>query len=160
MSDFYETWNLVRTRFENELTGLSQEQLNWRLHPGSLTIGESALHVAGVEISFLTQLTGADLSEVAEKVRRCSTEGVVHEGDFPFAPSEITPELVAEALKISREMVEPNITNLTDELRAKTLKSALGPVIDGTGAFARLAYHPGYHQGQVYMLKIAPGFPN
>ena len=27
------------------------------------------------------------------------------------------------------------------------------------GAFARLAYHPGYHQGQAHLIKTALGFP-
>ena len=63
------------------------------------------------------------------------------------------------AHRLAFELVNPAMTNLTDDLRARTLKSALGPIIDGTGAMARLAYHPGYHQGQVYMIKTAPGFP-
>jgi hypothetical protein len=32
-------------------------------------------------------------------------------------------------------------------------------MIDGTGALARLAFHPAYHQGQVYLMKQAPAFP-
>jgi hypothetical protein len=86
-------------------------------------------------------------------------DGVINENPFPYGAGEITPEVVAEAEAIAQKMTEPVITNLTDEVRAKSLKSALGPMIDGTGAMARLAYHPGYHQGQVYMIKTAPGFP-
>jgi len=53
--------------------------------------------------------------------------------------------------------IEPLITN-PDPYREVKIVSALGPVIDGTGAFARLAYHPAYHQAQVYLTRSAPDF--
>lgn len=159
MSDFYETWDLVRKRFIKEYEGLSAGQLNWRMHPESLTIGESALHVYGVEISFLSQLMGSSLDEFGTRLKSAATEGVVNDGSFPFKPEEIDQNVIERAQKLAFEAVNPVITNLTDDVRARSLKSALGPIIDGTGAFARLAYHPGYHQGQVYLIKTAPGFP-
>lgn len=134
-------------------------QLNWRIHPGALTIGESALHVAGVEVSFISQLTGEPLDEFGAKLKSASTDGVVNHQPFPFHAGEITPELVRRALATGRQMVQAHIDPVTDAMRAVQIKSALGPIIDGTGAFARIAYHPGYHQGQVYMVKTAPGFP-
>jgi len=159
MSDFAETWTLIRGRFDAEVSGLSAAQLNWRLHPDSLTLGEMALHVAGVEISFTHQLTGAPLDAFTTKLKAAATDGSVNDKPFPFAVAEITPDAVQQALALGREVVTPLITNLTPELRARRLISALGPEIDGTGAFARLAYHPGYHQGQAYLIKTAPGFP-
>jgi hypothetical protein len=159
MSDFAATWELIRGRFDDALSGLSQEQLNWRLHPETLTLGEMAIHLAGVEISFISQLLGAPLDDWDTRIRAASTDGVVNSEPFPFAPDEITPDLVQAALTRSRAMVQPVINNLTEEVRQKQIKSALGPIIDGTGAFARLAYHPGYHQGQAHLIKTAPGFP-
>lgn len=159
MSDFAASWDLSRGRFNKELEGLSAQQLNWRLHPHALTIGEMALHVAGVEVSFLSQLLGADLEPLPGRLKAAATEGVVNDHPFPFAEEEITPELVAEALEIARAMVEPVIRNPSEALRAKQIVSALGPVIDGTGALARLAFHSGYHQGQVHLIRTAPGFP-
>lgn len=158
MSDFSETWRLVRGRFDDALSGLSQEQLNWRVQPGSLTLGEMALHVAGVEVSFISQLLGSPLDEMGERLKAAATDGVVNEKPFPFASSEITPELARRSLDRARGMVEP-VISAPDAVREKQIVSALGPVIDGTGAFARLAYHPGYHQGQAHMVKTAPGFP-
>ena len=146
-------------RFDDAVSGLSQEQLNWRLHPGTLSIGEAAIHVAGVEVSFISQLLGTPLDAHRQRVREASTEGVIDETPFPFSAAEITPELVAEALAFSRQMVEPVITNPGAEVLDKQIKSALGPMIDGRGAFARLAYHPGYHQGHVHIIRTAPGFP-
>ncbi len=160
MSDFAETWTLIRGRFDDAVLGLSHDQLNWRLQPGTLTLGEMALHVAGVEVSFVSQLLGDAVEGELDRVRRASTEGVINDLPFPFSTEEITPELVAWALATAGGMVHGPIHNLTPELRAVQIKSALGPMVDGTGAFARLAYHPGYHQGQAYIIKTAAGFPS
>jgi len=158
VTDFAITWSLVRGRLIDALKGLNHEQLNWRLHPGTLTLGEMAIHVAGVEVSFCTQLTGETPEGVEARLKAAATDGSVNDKPFPFSVEEITPEFVAEALEIGRQKVEPLISN-PDPYRRGQIVSALGPTIDGTGAFARLAYHPGYHQGQVHIIKTAPGFP-
>jgi hypothetical protein len=150
---------LSRGRFVDSVKDLNATQLNWRLHPGTLTLGEAALHVAGVEVSFIAQLTDTPLDAFGERLRQAATEGVVNDNPFPFSTEEITPELVSKCLDMSKVMVEPVITAPSDELRLRTIKSALGPMIDGTGALARLAFHPGYHQGQAHLIASAPGFP-
>jgi hypothetical protein len=159
MSDFAASWLLSRTRFLAEITGLNMEQLNWRIYPGALTIGEMALHVAGVEASFGSQLDGRPLDKRGQKIMRSATEGVVDDQPFPFASAEITPDVVMGTLEYSRAIWEPLITAAEPDVRQKTIKSALGPMISGEGAFARLGFHAGYHQGQAYMIKCAPGFP-
>jgi hypothetical protein len=159
MSDFGDTWRLTRGRFDDAVSGLSPAQLNWRMQPDALTLGEMAMHVAGVEVSFLHQLLGSELDPFAQKLRRAATDGVVNDQPFPFSAEEITPDSVSQALAVARQMVAPVIDYVTDEIRAKQIKSALGPTIDGTGAFARLAYHPGYHQGQAHIVKTAAGYP-
>lgn len=137
---------------------MSAEQLNWRMHPGTLTVAEMALHVAGVEVSFGSQLTGEALSPENARLKLAATEGVVNENPFPYPVEEITPEMVAEAMERSKAVIEPLLEN-PDPYRDKSLKSALGPMIDGAGAFARLSFHAGYHQGQVHFIATAPGFP-
>ncbi len=159
MSDFEATWRLVRGRFDETFTGLSQEQLNWRLHPDSLTLAEMAVHVAGVEVSFASQLKGLELGAYEVRLKAAATDGVVNDKPFPFTAEELTAEFVASTLATGRRFAEPIVANDTQELRAKQIVSALGPVIDGTGALARLAFHPGYHQGQAYLIRTAPGFP-
>ncbi|MBX3119217.1 MAG: DinB family protein [Fimbriimonadaceae bacterium] len=160
MSDFGETWRLVRGRFDDTVIGLTQEQLNWRLHDDALTIGEMAIHVAGVEVSFMSQLLGQTPEGELARVKSASTDGVVNDNPFPFSPDEITPDRISWALDEGRKLVEAHIENLAPDIRAVQITSALGPIIDGTGAFARMAYHPGYHQGQAHLTKTAPGFPN
>lgn len=118
-----------------------------------------ALHVAGVEISFMSQLTGDELTGDEARLKAAATDGSVNDNPFPFAESEITAERIDWALGLARDRVASLIDNLTPEVRAREVKSALGPIVDGTGAFARIAYHPGYHQGQAYLIRSAPGFP-
>jgi hypothetical protein len=159
MGDFDATWRLTRQRFDDAVLGLSAAQLNWRLHDEVLTIGQMAIHVAGVEASFITQLTGESLDEEHERVRKAATDGTINDNPFPFGDDEITPALVERCLRKSRALAEPVLSNPSPELRGRNIVSALGPTIDGTGALARLAYHPGYHQGQVHIVRTAPGFP-
>lgn len=158
-SDFSVSWELCRGRFDQEVLGLNQEQLNFRLYPGALTIGEMAIHVAGVELWFLAQLQDQTLSEQLSRIAAAATEGVVNDHPFPFAADEITPECVAAALASAAEAVKGVIYDPPAALLSKEIKSALGPIITGRGALARFAFHPGYHQGQAYQIKCAPGFP-
>ncbi len=158
-SDFSVSWELSRGRFDQEVLSLTQEQLNFRLYPGSLTIGEMAIHVAGVEIWFLSQLHGNPVPQGLRRIAQSATEGVVNDNPFPFDATEITPGTVAEALATAASMVQKVIYEPSALLLEKEIKSALGPIITGRGALARFAFHPGYHHGQAYQIKCSPGFP-
>jgi len=159
MSDFAAAWQLSRERLLDTVSGLNHEQLNWRIHPHVLTIGEGLLHVAGVEVSFAGQLLDTRLDEFTTRIRLSATEGVVNEREFPFTTAEITPELTKNALEISKSLVEQVILSPSEDILKKELVSALGPVITGYGALTRLAFHSAYHQGQSYLIRQAPGFP-
>jgi hypothetical protein len=159
MRDFWESWNLCRGRLVDSFADLNQQQLNWRLHPGTLTIGEMALHVAGAEINFVTQLLGVEPEGLSGRLKKAATDSIVNDEPFPFAPEEITPQLLQESFALAREIAERHIEDPSPEIRERRIKSVLGPIIDGTGAFARLAFHPAYHQGQVHVIRTAPGFP-
>lgn len=159
MSQFAISWKLSRGRFVDAIKDLNQEQLNWRLHPGALTLGESALHVAGVEVSFVSQLNDSPVDGLAARLKTAATEGVVNDNPFPFTSDEITPELVAKSLDLAELMARPLLENPSQAVMEKEIVSALGPVITGEGALARFAFHPGYHQGQAHLIRTAPGFP-
>jgi hypothetical protein len=160
MSDFHTAWTISRGRFVAELEGLTHEQLSWRIHPGTLTLAEAALHVAGVEVKFGSPLLGTQPEGEMARIAAAATEGVVNDNPFPFTDEEMTPEFVARALDEAKTLVEPALLDPTPERRAVSMVSALGPVITGEGALARLAFHAGYHQGQVYLIRHAPGFPS
>ena len=159
MSQFAVSWRLSRGRFDEAVGELTHAQLTWRLHPGTLTLGEAAVHVAGVEVWFIAQLTGKTLEGFGARVAQCATEGVVNDHPFPFPPDELTPETIGRALALGREAVGAVIENPSPDLLKKEIKSALGPIITGEGALARLAFHPGYHQGQAHLIRTATGFP-
>ena len=160
MSDFHTAWTLSRGRFVAELEGLTHEQLSWRMHPGALTLAEAALHVAGVEVKFGSSLLGAEPEGEMARIAAAATEGVVNDNPFPFSPEEMTSEFVTQALGRAKTLVEPTLLDPTAERREVSMVSALGPVITGEGALARLTFHAAYHQGQAYLIKQAPGFPS
>ncbi|QYK53442.1 MAG: hypothetical protein KF824_00795 [Fimbriimonadaceae bacterium] len=158
MNDFRMTWELSRGRFIESFSNLNHEQLNWQMHPNTLTIAEMAMHVAGVEVSFASQLLGTTLTPEQELILSCSTQGVVNDEQFPVAPELLKPEYVKEAMNVGKGFAEA-LFEQGEGLRQKELKSALGPMITGEGAFARLAMHALYHQGQVYLMITDPRFP-
>ena len=157
--DFSVSWELSRGRFDQEVLCLSDTQLAYRLYPGSLSIGEMALHVAGVEVWFLYQMQGEPVPEALASVAKCATEGVVNDNPFPFENAHITPALVAETLATAAALVKTVIYAPPEAQLSIELKSALGPIITGRGALARIGFHSAYHHGQAYQIKNAPGFP-
>lgn len=158
MLDFEESYNLSRGRFASSVEGLNQAQLTWKIHPDALSIGQMAIHVAGVEIWFTAQCLGKELDALEAKFARCATEGSVNDLPFPYPDDEITPELVLQALATGEKAARELFANGAS-IREVQLQSALGPIITGSGAMARMAFHPGYHHGQAYLIATAPGFP-
>ncbi|MBS1706843.1 MAG: DinB family protein [Armatimonadetes bacterium] len=159
MSDFSQTYELARKRFDDCVAEFSTPQLNYRLGPDTLTVGEMALHLSGVEIWFVSQLLGRELGAEEQQLASAATEGVVNDHPFPFSEAEITVDLVRTALAKGREMVMSIILSPTEEVLNREIKSALGPVITGAGALARFAFHPAYHHGQAYLIQHSTGFP-
>jgi hypothetical protein len=159
MTHYANSWALSRQRLLNAVLDLNDAQLSWRIHSKALSIGQMAVHVAGVEVSFSSQLTGRELSSEEKKIKASATDGVVNEKPFPYEDSELTPAKVSEILETGKRWLEPVITDPTPELLSKELVSALGPVITGDGALTRLAFHSAYHEGQAYLIRTAPGFP-
>lgn len=159
MSDFSLSWTLSRQRLLDTISDLNDAQLGWRIYDGALSIGQMTVHVAGVELSFASQLLGTELDEEGKRVKSSATEGVVNDNPFPYSDAELTAAKVQEILALSKGLLEPIITSPTPQILTKEIVSALGPVITGEGAFTRLAFHSAYHQGQAYLIRTAPGFP-
>ena len=159
MTDFSKSWRLSRQRFIESVSDLNQDQLNYRLYPGALSAGEMALHVAGVEIWFISQLTGQELNQAEIKLTKAAVDGVVNDNPFPYEAEDIGPAMVTWAMTRAEFYVTPNIDDPSEEFLTKEIKSALGPVITGEGALTRFAFHPAYHHGQVYLIRSSPDFP-
>lgn len=159
MTDFAHSWQLSRSRLRETVADLNQEQLNWQLHQDALTIGEAVVHVAGVELWFVKQLTGETYNGEYDRVMASATAGVVNSDPFPFTADELTLEFVLSVFDFAEGIVRPFIEDPSEEFLAKEIKSALGPMITGKGALTRFAFHPAYHQGQAYMMRTSPDFP-
>lgn len=160
MNDFHTTYRLVRGRMIDAVKDLNGEQLKWRLHPASPSISEMVLHVCGVEMSFANQLLGQEVEdEFDRKITSCARDGIVNDNPFPFSDDEQGVELMNRVLDRGIALVGPVIEKASGSVRNKQIESALGPMIDGNGAFARIAYHPGYHTGQIWTYRHHPDFP-
>jgi len=150
---------MSRQRFVDEIKDLNAEQLHWKPYDNTLSIGQMAIHVAGVEILFTSGLQKRELNPAEAKIAAAAADSVVNDKPFPFSNEEITPESVAEALQTAKTILEPIITNPTEADLAGEVKSVLGPMISGQGVLIRMAFHSAYHQGQAYTYKMSPGFP-
>lgn len=160
MNDFHTTYALVRGRMVDAVKDLNDEQLKWRLHTNSPSISEMVIHVCGVEMSFASQLLGVrPASEFDKRVTACTRDGIVNDSPFPFSEEEQGTELLNRVLDRGLEVAGPLVEEARDAARKKQIESALGPMIDGNGAFARIAYHPGYHTGQIWTYRYHPDFP-
>ena len=102
MSDFAATYALTRGRFDAVLEPLTHDQLRLRTPGDTMSIGQMAMHVAGVEYSCYHQLIGMKPSPEEARIALCATEGAVNTNPFPFTDDEITPELVRDALTQGR----------------------------------------------------------
>ena len=159
MSDFAKSWKLSRQRFIDSVSDLNHDQLNFRLHKDVLTPGEMALHVVGVEIWFIAQLTDLELNQAELRLTKAAVDGVVNDNPFPYESDEISPAIITWAFNRGGLHVADHIENPTEDFLTKEIKSALGPIITGEGALARFAFHPAYHQGQVHLIRTSPNFP-
>lgn len=159
MTDFALSWTMSRQRFVDEIKDLNAEQLNWKIHEGALSIGQMAMHLAGVEVSFISQLKGMELAGLEAKIKSAAADGIVNDHPCPFTDEEITPASVAEVLEIAKTLAGPLIIEPTEQELGGQVKSVLGPIIDGKGVLTRLGFHAAYHQGQAYTYKTSPNFP-
>lgn len=160
MSDYLAPWRLGRDRFLASFEGLSESQLRFVADYYPNSIGQLAIHVAGSEVFMALHILKIEpRNEFERKVFLSVTDGMLNENVFPFEPHEITRETIDEALRLGESLIEPLLQNASPEHRKVRFASPLGPEIDGDGAFARMAFHASYHQGQVYIIRNAPNFP-
>lgn len=158
VNGFVETWNLTRGRFSDSFAGWSHDQLHFRCFPDSMTAAEMALHVAGVEVRFSSDLLQIPLTESQKRLANCATDGSLNDNPFPFSKEEMTADFIRESLELSAEFAK-KLFEADPHVYEREIKSALGPMINGYGAMARIAFHSGYHGAQVYMTKCSPDFP-
>jgi hypothetical protein len=158
MTDFASIYKISHGRMLQSIEGLSTEQLVWKPHPDANSIFQMLMHVAGGEMFFAKRLQDRELSEHEARIEACARDRVINDNPFPFRDEEASPELLLETLRASNAMVQPMMDD-PEPWREKQIETPLGPVDYAQGIFARIAQHPAYHTGQVWVYRFDPRFP-
>lgn len=158
MTDFAAIYKISHGRMLQAIEGLSTEQLVWRPHSDANSVFQMLMHVAGGEVFFASRLQGLSLSDEEKRIEACARDRVINDNPFPFPDSEASPELLVETLRRSNAMVQPMMDD-PEPWRDKQIETPLGPTDFAQGIFARIAQHPAYHTGQVWVYRFDPRFP-
>ncbi|NGQ96678.1 DinB family protein [Brevibacillus sp. SYP-B805] len=134
----------ARARYLDVLKGLEEDQLTWRLAPGSNSIGFLIQHNAEVEYRFCAMFFGRPLPEgmslptIGSDVR--DTGSYTDLADL-FAFQEAAHAYLLETLQA-----------LPEEKWHVPVDAPIGRLTP-TEAVGRLIYHTGYHGGQIGLIR-------
>ncbi|HRJ26036.1 MAG TPA: DinB family protein [Fimbriimonadaceae bacterium] len=156
MHGYGEIWHFTRTRLAGALEDLTPAQWEWRMHPEAHTIAEIVMHLAGAEHYWAIRLGSVDRDE---KLEAAVWDAFIREGKFPYGPDERTQPIAMAALERTGRDLAPIIENPTPEILHQAITSPYGDPIDGAEGLRRIAQHAAYHTGQIWMIRMAPGFP-
>ncbi|MEA2553644.1 MAG: hypothetical protein QOJ65_1820 [Fimbriimonadaceae bacterium] len=161
MRALFDVWQFTRERLKPSHEDLSQEQLQWRPHPGTHSLGEILYHIAGAEHYWASRFSGRDprASEWEDKLDRAVTDGFLKEAPAPFGPDEMTPELITRALEFTASEIAPILESPTSEQLEMPIISPIGDHINGYQGMLRLVQHASYHTGQIWIIRTQPAFP-
>ncbi|MCH7905192.1 MAG: DinB family protein [Armatimonadetes bacterium] len=158
MSGFSATYELTRARMVQAIDGLSDEQLRWRPHKDALSVFEMLMHVAGGDTFFFLRLQEREGDDFEKRLERCARDKVINDEPFPFSDDEASMGLLVRALDHTYAILGPMLRE-PEEWLDKEIETPLGPVDGASGIFARIAQHPAYHTGQVWLYRFDPRFP-
>lgn len=140
---FIALWEEARTRFSNQLTNLTEEDLSKRLLPAPNSIGFLIRHIADVELLFAKNVFGAqDVKVIAKTVIAKMDTG-------EWSNLEELLEYVQYSFLILKSVIEKQEDNdwettiITKEFGTKTKAEAFGRIIS----------HTTHHSGQMAILK-------
>ena len=158
MNGFADTYRISHARMLQSIDGLRTEQLVWRPHPRALSIFEMLMHVAGGEMFFSARLLCRGLSDEEKRIESCARDRVINDSPFPFSDAEAALPLLASTLERTHALVQPMMDDPGSWVN-KQIETPLGPVDSAPGIFARIAQHPAYHTGQIWIYRNDPRFP-
>ncbi len=161
MSPYAEVWHFTRARLAQAIEGLDDDQLRWRPHAQSHSIAELLFHIAGAEHYWAAMLARRDAgaTDFEAKLDRAVREGFLRDGGCPFGEDEHTLRRAKEALDFAFRELRPIIEAPAQEQLEMRLESPIGDDVDGRTGLIRIAQHAGYHTGQIWMIRMMPGFP-
>ena len=140
---FIELWEEARTRFTNQLSHLTQEDLNKRLLPAPNSIGFLIRHIGDVELLFAKNVFGAqEVKVIAKTVIAQKDTGEWTNLSELLEYVEYSYQRLRTVLeKQQEEDWEATIT--TKEFGTKTKAEAFG----------RIVSHTIHHSGQMVIIK-------
>lgn len=138
-----ELWMEARTRFSNQLTGLTEEDLHKKLLPAQNSIGFLIRHVGDVELLFAKNVFGAADVKVSAKTLMAQKDT----GEW----TDLTALLayVDRSFNSLKSIIEKQtdadweVVIKTKEFGVKTKAEALG----------RIVSHTAHHGGQLAIIK-------
>ena len=140
---FIELWEEARTRFSNQLSNITQEDLSKRLLPAPNSIGFLIRHIGDVELLFAKNVFGAQEAKVIAKT-------VIAQKDTgEWSNLTELSEYVEYSFQMLRSVLEKQqeedweTTVTTKEFGAKTKAEAFG----------RIVSHTIHHSGQMVIIK-------
>ena len=139
---FLQLWIESRTRFTNQLTTLTQEDLTKKLEPSVNSVGFLIRHIGDVELLFAKNVFGAKEVKVIAKT-------VIDKKDTgEWTNLEELIEYVSQSFNSLKSIVEKQneedweTTITTNEFGTKTKAEAFG----------RIVSHTAYHAGQMAII--------
>ena len=134
-----ELWIESRTRFTNQLSHLTEEDLKKKLAPSPNSIGFLMRHIGDVELLFAKNVFGASQTKVIAKTVIAQKDT----GEWTNLPELL--EYVNHSFKVLQSIVEKQedkdweTSIVTKEFGTKTKAEAFGRIIS----------HTAYHAGQL-----------
>ena len=107
---------------------------------------------------FAARLQDRALSDEEKRIEACARDRVINDSPFPFSGAEVSGDLLHRTLERTRALVQPMLED-PEPWREKQIETPLGPVDYAQGIFARIAQHPAYHTGQLWVYRFDPRFP-
>tara|TARA_R110000823_G_scaffold83549_3_gene188436 strand:+ start:1910 stop:2365 length:456 start_codon:yes stop_codon:yes gene_type:complete len=140
---FIELWEEARTRFTNQLSHLTQEDLNKRLLPAPNSIGFLIRHIGDVELLFAKNVFGAqEVKVIAKTVIAQKDTGEWTNLSELLEYVEYSYQRLRSVLEKQQEE-DWEATIATKEFGTKTKAEAFG----------RIVSHTIHHSGQMVIIK-------
>ncbi|MDO6601528.1 DinB family protein [Arenibacter palladensis] len=140
---FIELWEEARTRFSNQLSNVTQEDLSKRLLPAPNSIGFLIRHIGDVELLFAKNVFGAkDVKVIAKTVIAQKDTGEWTNLTELLEYVEYSFQMLKSVLEKQQEK-DWEATVTTKEFGTKTKAEAFG----------RIVSHTVHHSGQMAIIK-------
>lgn len=134
-------WKISRMRFESLKNNIKEEQLGYRIHPDSNSLGFLLRHIAEVELMLGKSVFGFEVNFVPQTFGKKYTD------------NELFSNLneLLDFMTVSYEKVLNELSKITDDDCDKIVKTPIGefPLSD---AISMLTTHSNYHVGQIGLI--------